>query len=168
MQRIFVSACLLGQKVRYDGNHKLCDDEVFGRWAREGRIISLCPEMAGGFPTPRAPAEIADAQDGAQVLEFRAKVIEQGGRDVTAGFLQGAAATLQLCQAHQIRIAVLKEGSPSCGSSYTYDGSFTGHTIPKSGVTAALLRKNGIFVFSELELEAAQMQLKNIETVRAV
>jgi uncharacterized protein YbbK (DUF523 family) len=94
----------------------------------------------------------------------RATVIEVGGRDVTAAFIQGAAAALAQVQRFDVRIAVLKEGSPSCGTAYTYDGTFSGGTTNKPGVTASLLRQHGVLVFSEFEFLQAEVQLKRIES----
>jgi uncharacterized protein YbbK (DUF523 family) len=167
MERVLVSACLLGEKVRYDGGDKLCLLETLQRWQAEGRILSLCPEVAGGFPTPRPPAEISESRGGAAVLAGDAVVVEIGGKDVTAGFLAGAAAAMATVRKHGVRIAVLKEGSPSCGSTYTYNGKFSGRTIDKPGVTAALLRANGVLVFSESELLEADICLKSIEASNA-
>jgi uncharacterized protein YbbK (DUF523 family) len=163
MQHVLVSACLLGQRVRYDGGDKLCQVEILQRWRTEGRIVPLCPELAGGFATPRPPAEISGSRGGSEVLFNGARVLEDNGRDVTAGFLAGAAAALKQAKAHDIRIAILKEGSPSCGSSYTYDGTFSGATTNEPGVTAALLKAHGILVFSELELVEAEVELMRIE-----
>ena len=163
MHFILISACLLGHKVRYDGDHKLCESALMQRWRSEGRILALCPEVAGGFPTPRAPAEISHAQGGRDVLAHKAIVFERGGRDVSAGYVAGAQAALSVVKTHGVRVAVLKEGSPSCGSGYTYDGSFSGGTTPKPGVTAALLEDNGVFVFSELDLKGADALIRQLE-----
>jgi uncharacterized protein YbbK (DUF523 family) len=165
MERVLVSACLLGQNVRYDGGNKLCQVETLQRWRAEGKVMALCPEVSGGFPTPRPPAEIAAPGGGTEVLMNRAKVIEISGLDVTAGFVAGAAAALEHVKTHRIRVAVLKEGSPSCGSAYTYDGTFSGGTTNKPGVTTALLRANGVLVFSEFELSEAEAELKRIEAL---
>ena len=133
------------------------------RWRNEERIVTLCPEVAGGFPTPRLPAEISNAAGGSAVSTRQAIVIENSGRDVTAGFIAGAQAALTAAQTHGIRIAILKEGSPSCGSAYTYDGTFSGGTTPQPGVTAALLQENGVFVFSELQLDEAALKIQQLE-----
>lgn len=163
MELVLVSACLLGEKVRYDGDDKLCLNHTLLQWREEGRIVPLCPEIAGGFPVPRPPAEITDSRGGAAVLMNKARVVEITGRDVTVGFLAGAAAALAQVKRYGIRIAVLKEGSPSCGSAYTYDGTFSGGTASEPGVTTALLREHGVQVFSELELRQAEAQIKLME-----
>ncbi|WP_433768451.1 DUF523 domain-containing protein [Pseudomonas putida] len=155
MQKILVSRCLLGHRVRYDGGASGPFDQL-QLWLDEGRVVPLCPEVAGGLPTPRAAAEIPGGQ-GAQVLDGQAAVITTEGVDVSAQFLSGARQALELVQKHDIRIAVLKANSPSCGNRLTYDGTFSGVKVSGEGVTAALLRRHGVLVFSELELaEAAQ------------
>ncbi|AWY41782.1 DUF523 domain-containing protein [Pseudomonas putida] len=155
MQKILVSRCLLGHRVRYDGGASGPFDQL-QLWLDEGRVVPLCPEVAGGLPTPRAAAEIPGGQ-GVDVLEGRAAVITSDGIDVSEQFLSGARQALELVQAHGIRIAVLKANSPSCGNRQTYDGTFSGVKVSGEGVTAALLRRHGVLVFSELELaEAAQ------------
>lgn len=158
-----MSACLLGEAVRYNGGDMRCDDDILQRWLREGRVISVCPEVAGGLPVPRPRAEIADGADGMQVLAGNAKVFDSNGRDVTAYLVCGAEQALERARARQIRIAVLKEGSPSCGTGHIFDGSFTDTRMPNRGVTAALLRQAGIQVFSEAQLAEADKRLKQFE-----
>ncbi|MHB8256127.1 MAG: 2-thiouracil desulfurase family protein [Acidiferrobacterales bacterium] len=162
MESVLVSACLLGQAVRYDGRDTLCDHPVLQRWYREGRIVAVCPEVAGGLPVPRPRSEIAFAAG--NVLDGSAKVVDSGGRDVTVYFLKGAGQALEVAQERNIRIAILKEGSPSCGSHVIFDGSFTGSKVRGSGVTAAKLRQAGIHVFSEDEIAEAEMLLQKLET----
>lgn len=165
MHRILVSACLLGQPVRYNGTDKKTDDDHLRRWVAEGRVVSVCPEVAGGLSVPRPPAEITGggAGGGASVLGGRARVIAVTGADVTAEFVQGADHALAKAAEHGIRVAVLKEGSPSCGSSYSYDGSFSGARVPAPGVTTARLQAAGIRVFSEHELAAADAHLRTLD-----
>lgn len=163
MESVLVSACLLGEAVRYNGGDMRCDDDILQRWLREGRVISVCPEVAGGLPVPRPRAEITDGADGMQVLAGNAKVFDSNGRDVTAYLVCGAEQALERARARQIRIAVLKEGSPSCGTGHIFDGSFTDTRRPNRGVTAALLRQAGIQVFSEAQLAEADKRLKQFE-----
>lgn len=153
MQKILVSRCLLGHRVRYDGGASGPFDQL-QVWLDEGRVVPLCPEVAGGLPTPRAAAEIPGGQ-GAEVLEGQASVMTTEGFDVSAQFLSGAYQALELVRKHGIRIAVLKANSPSCGNLQTYDGTFSGVKVSGEGVTAALLKRHGIQVFSELELAEA-------------
>lgn len=161
MHKVLVSACLLGQPVRYDGRAGGYPDCLL-QWQRQGRVVPLCPEVAGGLPTPRPPAEIPGGQ-GAAVLEGRVVVVNVDGEDVSTAFLAGAERALQLVRQHGIRIAVLKSGSPSCGNALTYDGTFSGTKVPGEGVTTALLRREGVQVFSELELDAALQALNALE-----
>ena len=151
--KVLVSRCLLGHRVRYDGGASGPYPQL-AQWQAEGRVIALCPEVAGGLPTPRAPAEIPGGQ-GIAVLDGTAPVMTNDGEDVTAAFVSGAHQALALVQQHGIRIAVLKANSPSCGNLLTYDGSFSGVKVQGQGVTAALLSRAGVQVFSELELDAA-------------
>ena len=133
---IAVSECLRGTPCRYDGMAKP------NKGARElvkAGAVCICPEVLGGLDTPRSPAEIQGG-DGFDVLCGKAKVVNKAGEDVTAQYVKGAEIVLE---------AVLKEKSPSCGSSLIYDGSFTGTLRPGVGVTAALLLRNGITVRDE-------------------
>ncbi|MHC8374386.1 2-thiouracil desulfurase family protein [Pseudomonas sp. MDT1-85] len=160
MQKILVSRCLLGHRVRYDGGASGPFD-LLEQWIAEGRVVPLCPEVAGGLPTPRAAAEIPGGQGG-EVLDGLASVITTEGEDVSAEFLSGAYQALELVQQH-IRIAVLKSNSPSCGNLLTYDGTFSGGKVSGEGVTAALLKRNGVQVFSELELADAAQALATLD-----
>jgi len=158
-----VSACLLGEAVRYNGGDMRCDDAILQRWRREGRIISVCPEVSGGLPVPRPRAEIAHGASGMQVLAGNARVFDSNGRDVTAYMVCGAEQALERARAKRIRIAILKEGSPSCGTGNTPDGSFTNTRVSNAGVTATLLQQAGIHVFSENQLAEADVLLKQLE-----
>ncbi|WP_277592052.1 DUF523 domain-containing protein [Pseudomonas chlororaphis] len=157
MHKILVSRCLLGHRVRYDGGASGPFDQL-ANWQAEGRVVALCPEVAGGLPTPRAAAEIPGGQGG-EVLDGLVRVITSEGEDVSAEFLSGARQALELVREHGIRIAVLKANSPSCGNLLTYDGSFSGVKVSGEGVTAALLKRAGVQVFSELELAEAAAAL---------
>ena len=158
MEKILVSRCLLGHRVRYDGGASGPFDQL-QQWLDEGRVVPLCPEVAGGLPTPRAAAEIPGGQ-GAQVLDGQAGVFTGEGEDVSAQFLSGAHQALDLVREHGIRLAVLKANSPSCGNVLTYDGTFSGVKVSGEGVTAALLKRHGVRVFSELELPEAVLALR--------
>jgi len=160
-QKVLVSRCLLGHRVRYDGGASGPYGQL-ARWQDEGRIIALCPEVAGGLPTPRAPAEIPGGQ-GLDVLNGKAPLITSEGEDVTAAFMDGAQQALELVNRHGIRIAILKANSPSCGNVQTYDGSFSGVKVEGQGVTAALLAGAGVQVFSELQLDDAARALARLE-----
>lgn len=159
--KILVSRCLLGHLVRYDGGASGPFTQL-DQWQAEGRIVPLCPEVAGGLSTPRAAAEIPGGQ-GLEVLQGRAQVITTDGEDVSAAFIDGARQALALVQRHGIRIAVLKAHSPSCGNLLTYDGTFSGQKVRGEGVTAALLKQAGVTVFSELELPEAAAALAALD-----
>ncbi|MFQ1807773.1 DUF523 domain-containing protein [Aeromonas veronii] len=138
VHKVLVSACLLGQPVRYDGQSK----GIVSDWlSAEGRALAFCPEVAGGLPTPRPPAERQGE-----------RVVTASGVDVTAEFDRGAELALEICQTQGIRFALLKEGSPSCGSGRIYNGRFEGVSVAGEGKTTALLRRHGIAVFSEDQL----------------
>ncbi|WP_321934594.1 DUF523 domain-containing protein [Paraburkholderia sp. J8-2] len=159
LHRILVSACLLGNPVRYNGSAKTVAHALIEQWQREGCLVPVCPEVAGGFGVPRPPAEIAHGALGTAVLAGHAHVIDVRGEDVTAQFVDGAHVALELALAHDCRFALLVDGSPSCGSRVIYDGSFTGRKQAGAGVTTALLRQHGIEVFAETEIDALHTRL---------
>jgi uncharacterized protein YbbK (DUF523 family) len=140
--KILISACLLGENVRYDGgnnfqNHSFLKQDIF---------IPICPEVSGGLSTPRIPAEIKED-----------RVINQEGDEVTAAFRKGASDALFIAKRHHIKIAILKDKSPSCGNHNVYDGTFSKTLIAKMGVTTALLSEHGISVFNENEIDEAML-----------
>ena len=166
MRCVLVSSCLLGLPVRYDGGAAPCRHPVLERWLAEGRVIAVCPEVEGGMPVPRPPAEIQEARGGRRVLQGAARVVDASGQDVTPAFVLGARQALALARTEDVALAVLKEGSPSCGSGSTHDGSFSGARVPLAGVTAACLQAAGIPVFSENQLDEAAEHLARIEWPR--
>ena len=139
MDKLLVSACLLGEPCRYDGRSK-ADARVLAL-AEKYELIPVCPEQLGGLPTPRTPAE-----------RIEDRVMTKDGRAVTAEYRHGAEQALHLARLCGCKIALLKERSPSCGSGTIYDGTFTGGLTAGDGVTAALLRENGITVYGESEI----------------
>ena len=159
MKKVLISACLLGDKVRYDGQSLLTSSRILKEWIDEGRVISICPEVSSGMSIPRAPAEI-NGGDGYDVLSGKISVIENNGHIVTENFLRGANNALVLCKKNEIDVAVLAEFSPSCGSSSVYSGDFSGTKVNGAGVTAALLTSHGIKVFSQHQLNEANKTLK--------
>ncbi|MFI6455076.1 DUF523 domain-containing protein [Streptosporangium amethystogenes] len=163
MERILVSACLMGRKVRYDGSAKTSGDALLAAWRRQGRLVPFCPEVEGGLPVPRPAAEIEGGAGGAAVLSGAARVLTAGGTDVTAAFLTGAQAALAVARSFDVKVAILKEGSPSCGSLTVYDGTFTGRRVPGHGVTSALLELHGITVFGEDRIAEAAARLREID-----
>jgi uncharacterized protein YbbK (DUF523 family) len=155
MNKILISSCLLGNPVRYDGKTKPLLSRLIQLWRNEGRLIEFCPEVAGGLSVPRDPAEIEGEGGGRSVLTGSAKVIDRTGKNVSTQFIAGANMALDLCQKYHIRIAILTDGSPSCGSTQIYNGKFSKEKIPGVGVTTALLQQYGIHVFNPDNLDAA-------------
>ena len=151
-ERVLVSACLAGRACRYDGSSNR--DDWVTRLMTSGRAVLACPEVDGGLGTPRPPAEIVGGS-GEEVLDGRARVITRDGRDVTEAYVRGAERALEAARRADIRIAVLKARSPSCGHDRVYDGTFTRTLTDGEGVTAALLRRHGVTVLTEEDLEAS-------------
>lgn len=145
-----VSACLLGCPTAYDGGARPQDKLV--TLAAQGRVVPVCPEMAGGLPTPRPSAEIV-GRDGDDVLDGRARVLTVTEEDVTGAFLRGAEYALAVVQRYAITTAILKQRSPSCGSTQIYDGTHSGQRRDGLGVTTALLRRHDVTIWSEDDLE---------------
>ena len=133
------SACLLGEKCRYDGGSK--PNEKIIALSKKEKLIPVCPEQLGGLPTPREPAE-----------QRAEKVFTISGKNVTLQFENGAKQVLKIAKQLGIKEAILKQRSPSCGAGQIYDGTFSGKIIRGDGVTTALLKKNGIKVSSEEDL----------------
>lgn len=148
---ILVSACLLGVNCRYNGTGSLKEEWLE---ALKGLpVVPVCPEQLGGLATPRPPAEI--------VGENPVQVVTSEGADVTDAFQKGAEEMLRIVQLLEARVAVLKERSPSCGKNQIHDGTFSGHVVPGSGLTARAFKAAGIAVFSEEELELFKRHLGN-------
>jgi uncharacterized protein YbbK (DUF523 family) len=146
---VLVSACLAGCACRFDGSSN--EDDQVGRLVAQGRAVLVCPEVDGGLGTPRPRAEIVGG-DGSDVLAGRARVVTEQGRDVTGAYLEGASRALEASVSSGARVAILKARSPSCGRGAIYDGTFRGSLVAGDGVTAALLRENGIEVLADEEL----------------
>ena len=144
-----VSACLLGFPTAYDGNGRSQAELL--ELATRVWVVPICPEVAGGLPVPRPPAETVSG-DGDDVLDGRARVVTIAGEDVTRAYLRGAEWALEAAQRYGISLAILKQRSPSCGSSCVYDGTHSGRLVAGQGVTAALLRRHGVVVWSEEDL----------------
>ncbi len=161
MQKILVSACLLGEKVRYDGLVIPVANALTDAFEQIADMIPFCPEASGGLPVPRNPAEII-GKDGFDVLDGKATVQNISGCDVTLFYLNGAAKALKTAVKNNIKAAIMKEKSPSCGNLFIYNGNFAGILKQGKGVTAALFERNGIHVFSEKEIEKAVAFIKKI------
>jgi len=141
----------MGEKVRFDGKSKNINAKILAIWHAENRLVLLCPEVAGGLSIPREPAEIQGDS-----------IMTVVGDDVTKAFHQGAQKALEICQQHDIHIAILKEGSPSCGVTEINDGTFSHTKMAGQGITARLLQQHGVKVFSEHQLQEAEAYLQSI------
>ena len=137
--KLLVSACLLGMHCRYDGGGKLCPEIL--ALGEKHQLLPLCPELMGGLPIPRPPAERQGE-----------RIVDRLGRDVTGEFQQGAQQVLRLARLWGAEAAVLKERSPSCGKDEIYDGSFQGRLVPGQGILARYLREAGLPVYGETEI----------------
>lgn len=139
-EKLLISACLCGKNTKYNGGNNLISN--LGKIEENFELFLVCPESDGGLTTPRNPSE----QKGE-------KVVSNKGVDVTTEFNLGAKIALDVALKNNIKYALLKESSPSCGTNSVYDGTFTGKKINGMGVAAKLLKENGILVFSENEIE---------------
>lgn len=136
---IGVSRCLCGDNCSYRGDSNL--RERFKLMDEEGKVIKICPEVMGGLPIPRVPAEIVNEQP--------LMVMTKDGRDVTREFVTGARVALAILKMHHIKTVVLKSRSPSCGCGTIYDGTFSSTVIDGNGVFARMCLKEGIAVYNE-------------------
>ena len=141
MENLLISACLLGNKCKYNGDSNLLDCDLIDALRKKYRLIPVCPEMAGGLSCPREPCEIVAG-----------RVVSAGGMECTEAYAKGADCALKLSGKFSCREALLKERSPSCGYNTVYDGSFSHTLVPGNGITAGILIKNGIKVFGETEI----------------
>lgn len=141
MEKILISACLVGDNVKYNGGNN--KNPLIDKLLEKYELVPFCPEVEGGLPTPRHPSE----QRGEQV-------INDIDEDVTDEFGRGAELAFNICLYLKIKKAILKERSPSCGVHEVYDGSFSHKIIPGMGVTAAYLKSKGIAIYSEDEIES--------------
>ena len=146
--KVLISACLLGDNVKYSGGNNLTPKLVTLLEKYNVDIVKVCPECFGGLPIPRVPSEIKEN-----------KVFSKDNRDVTEEFLIGAEKTLKIAKENDVNFAILKERSPSCGSSYIYDGSFSGKVIEGQGFTTRKLNEENIIVFSEENLKEIEKYL---------
>lgn len=139
MEKLMISACLLGVSCRYDGESKPLSG--IERLMEKYELIPVCAEIFGGLSTPRPPAEIIGG-----------KVVAKDGRDVTAEYMKDTKEVLRLGRLFGAQKALLKERSPSCGNGLVHNGKFDGGMVPGYGKTAELLLKNGFEVFGESEI----------------
>lgn len=139
MEKILVSACLLGFNCKYNGENN--KNEKVIEYLKDKEVIPICPEIMGGLPTPRVPSEILND-----------RVINKEGLDVTENFLKGAEEVLYLAKLLNVKKALLKAKSPSCGVGEIYDGTFTHTIIAGDGTTTKLLKENNIEVITENDI----------------
>ena len=149
--KVLISACLLGDNVKYSGGNNLTPELVTLLEKYNVKIVKICPECFAGLPIPRVPSEIRED-----------KVYGKDGRDITEEFLDGEEKNYEVVERKQADFAILKERSPSCGSSYIYDGSFSGKVIQGQGLTARRLNKENIVIFSEENLEGIEKYLQEL------
>ena len=143
-----ISACLCGVNCKYSGKNNLNEDCL--RLLEQEEAILICPEQMGGLPTPRDPAEIIGSVE--DILQGgNSKIITNNGFDVTGAFVKGAKEVLEIAKSSGVMAAILKEGSPSCGCNYIYDGNFNNTKIEGEGITCKILRNAGIEVISDEE-----------------
>jgi len=141
--KILISACLLGQNVKYDGsNNSILENQFIQKLKKLDMLIPICPEVEGGLPTPRVPVEIIDN-----------KAIDKEGNDRTKNFFLGAKKTCQLALKNDVKIAIMKAKSPSCGKGKIYDGTFSKKLVDANGAAVIALEEIGIEVFSEDDLK---------------
>ena len=140
MEKIIVSACLLGKNVKYNGLNNY--NPLILKLKEKYELIPICPEVFGGLSIPRNPSEINGD-----------KVINNKGIDVTKEFINGANKALKIALDNNIKIAILKDGSPSCGKNYIYDCTFTVTKVNNLGICAKLFKENNIVIYSEKEIE---------------
>lgn len=145
-----ISACLCGVNCKYNGLNNY--NEICDKLFTSGKAILVCPEQLGGLPTPRIPSEIIGESSNILNNNNNGSVIDKNGNDVTPQFVKGAKETLQIAKKLNIKKAILKDGSPSCGVNYIYNGNFNGSKIKGMGITAQLLKESSIDIISELEL----------------
>ena len=154
---ILISACLAGINCTYNANNRL--NPAVRNIFLSGNCLLVCPEVMGGLPTPRTPAEIVGG-DGSDVLRKKARVITSCGKDVTREYLRGVSIALRLVKRYRVRNAILKANSPCCGTGQIYDGTFKRTLKKGDGIFASALIRRGVTVFSEKDLKACAKRCK--------
>ena len=129
----------MGVGCRYDGKSNQLPQ--LEQLMKQHTCIPVCPEIFGGLPTPRVPAERQGS-----------KIMTQDGQDVTQQFVRGTAEVLRLAYLYHCKAALLKERSPSCGSGQIYDGTFTKTLTEGDGLAAEMLKRKDIAVYGESQI----------------
>ncbi len=142
MKKILISKCLLGENVRYDGGNCLLRSDQIARLKSKYNIIAVCPEVMAGMGIPRDPIEISNG-----------KIVDKNGNDYSSEFVKVCDDIKKLVASENISLALLKEFSPSCGSSKIYDGSFSGKIIFGEGIITKALKETGVIVYSEKQID---------------
>jgi uncharacterized protein YbbK (DUF523 family) len=156
-KKILISACLLGKNCRYNGGHSQLPEleKIDVEW------IPVCPEESGGLGTPRPSAEMQENAE--TILNGKGKIITNKGKNVTSEFIQGAEKSLQLGLGAEVKIAVLKSKSPSCGIGKIYDGSFTKSLKIGNGIFAHLCHENDIACISSDNINRIKKTLAKLK-----
>ena len=152
MIKVLISACLLGRNVKYNGCSNYNEELIKKLKELDCILYPVCPEVMGGLKVPRDPCEIVND-----------KVISNKGKDCTFNYQKGAIEALKICLKEDIRIAILKANSPSCGNKMIYDGSFSSKLIKGMGVTSKLLSSNNIVVFNETEIDEILLKINDLK-----
>ena len=142
MKKILISACLLGERCRYDGKSKPMEKDLIDKLKREYMLFPVCPEVMGGLSTPRKPCEICGEC-----------AVTADGTDCTSEYRKGAETVLKIALENTVDFCILKSKSPSCGNEYVYDGSFSGTLVKGVGITADLLEKSGFVIYNETQTD---------------
>lgn len=152
MKKILVSECLYGGRiVRYDAQDVTEKNPIFLKWKEEGRLVPICPEVFGGLPIPRPDSQ-----------RIGKRVKTGAGKDVTLEYTLGAEETLRLALVNDVAFAIMKQDSPSCGSKFIYDGTFTDTKIEGQGLAVEMLRDAGFKVFAEEDIDEAAAYLETL------
>ena len=144
-ERLLISACLVGDNVKYDGTNNLMSEDILNNLSEKYELVPICPEVLGGMTVPRVPCEITSLQP----LEIK----NEFGIDMKDHFISGENEVLYYVGKFSIKYALLKSNSPSCGNEYIYDGNFNGTLVKGQGITANILSSNGVKVYNENQIE---------------
>ncbi len=154
-KKVLISSCLLGKNVKYNGKNNLIEQNYFIEKLKSSNLlIPVCPEVDGGLPIPRVPVEI-----------LKERALNKNGEDKTREFKKGAKIALENISQNDIKMAIMKSKSPSCGRDWIYDGSFTKTLIQGDGITIKFLKQQQIQIFTEEELDDAYKFWKALQVL---
>jgi uncharacterized protein YbbK (DUF523 family) len=160
-EKILASACLLGECVRHDAQILRITDQRIFQWGRERRFLPICPECMAGLLVPREQCEIEAGKTAEDVLNGTARIMTKSGKDCTEDILFGVQASVGMAKRNNARVALIKQSGTSCGAKNIYDGSFSGQLNAGMGILTAMLKKEGILVFDETEIDALENALND-------